>query len=107
MKSIHKRMHSLHLNSKCEAIVTSERKEIADVAFILKFKYNGTKIQYINFFDSAYNFVIQLSAEEIENINLDELGKLDPIVLQENIKNRIDYRNSVIKLFLYKRFILM
>ena len=45
--------------------------------------------------------------EEIENINLDELGKLDPIVLQENIKNRMDYRNSLIMLFLYKRFILM
>ena len=102
MKSIHKRMMCLHLNSKCEP--TSEKK---DVAFILKFIYNGLKLQHIHFFDSADNFVIELSAEEIENINLDELGKLDPIVLQENIKNRMDYRNSLIMLFLYKRFILM
>lgn len=104
MKSIHKRMMCLHLNANCEPITYSERK---DVAFILKFKYNGLKLQHIHFFDSADNFVIKLSAEEIENINLEELEKLDPIVLQENVKNRKDYRNSLIMLFLYKRFILM
>lgn len=115
MKNSNQKVYTLTLNDECDVLTSNETlEEILNTNnfgchYILEFKYNSNKLSSIYFYDQNHSFICKFNAKVIENMSLSCLKKLNIGELKDNIKkydsNSKCYKESLIKLFLYKRFI--
>lgn len=113
MKTTSEKVHTLALNEECDMLTSNQTirqlLDNDDCYYILEFEYKANKLSSIYFYDNNYSFICEVNAKVIENISLSNLKKLNIAELKDNIKkydsNSKCYKDSLIKLFLYKRFI--
>lgn len=114
MKNSNQKIYTLTLNDECDVLTSNETlEEILNTNnlgchYILEFKYNANKLGSIYFYDQNYNFICQLKAKDIEKISLSRLKRLNLLDIKNKLTNQDNskcYKESLIKLFLYKRFI--
>lgn len=113
MKTTLEKIRTLTLNDECDVLTfnqtTRQLLDDDDCYYILEFKYNNNKLNLIYFYDNEYNFICQINAKSIDDMSLNSLKKLNVAELKNNLKiydsSSKCYKNSLIKLFLYKRFI--
>lgn len=114
MKNLNQKVYTLTLNNECDVLTSNETLEEIlntnnlDCHYILEFKYNANKLSSIYFYDQNHSFICQLKAKDIEKISLSRLKRLNLLDIKNKLTNQDNskcYKESLIKLFLYKRFI--
>ena len=115
MKNSNQKVYTLTLNDECDVLTSNETLEEIlntnnlDCHYILEFKYNANKLSSIYFYDKNYNFICELKAKDIEKVSLSSLKRLNLLDIKNKLTNQDNnskcYKESLIKLFLYKRFI--